>query len=79
MLRRLAAAVDPALQLEGIISAAERARHGQQQFPRYLAIGTTALMLAALLLSAASISPGSRGFGRDPASLPDRAASWCRR
>ena len=53
-LRRLAAAVDPALQLEGIISAAERARHGQQ-FPRYLAIGTTALMLAALLLSAAGI------------------------
>jgi predicted permease len=53
-LRDLAAAVDPALQLDGVISAAER--HTQtQQVARYLAIGTTAAMLSALLLSAAGI------------------------
>ena len=53
-LRELAVAVDPALQLDGVISAAERHRQ-TRQFPRYLAIGTTAAMLSALLLSAAGI------------------------
>ena len=53
-LRELAAAVDPMLQLDGLISAAERHRQWRQ-FPRYIAIGTTAVTLSVLLLSAAGI------------------------
>jgi predicted permease len=53
-LRQIAAAVDPQLQLTEIITAAERHRQGRL-FPRYLAIGTTMVMLSVLLLSAAGI------------------------
>jgi hypothetical protein len=53
-LRELALSVDPALQLDGLTSAAERHRQ-ISQVPRYLAIGTTAAMVSALLLSAAGI------------------------
>ena len=53
-LREIAAAVDPDLQLEGLASATELHRE-QRQFPRYLAIATTAVMVCGLLLSAAGI------------------------
>jgi hypothetical protein len=53
-LREIAAAVDPELQLDQLASAATRERE-TRQFPRYLAIGTTAVTLSVLLLSAAGI------------------------
>jgi predicted permease len=53
-LRELAAAVDPGLQLDGLACAAELHEQGQQ-FLRYVAIGTTAVTLSVLLLSAAGI------------------------
>jgi predicted permease len=53
-LRHIAAAVDPHLQLMGVITGVERHRQGRQ-FPRYLAMGTTMVMLSVLLLSAAGI------------------------
>ncbi|MEP6833810.1 MAG: ABC transporter permease [Gemmatimonas sp.] len=53
-LRGLAAAVDPVLQIDGLISADERLRQ-RQLFPRYLAIGMSALTVSVLLLSAAGI------------------------
>lgn len=53
-LREIAAAVDPALQLEELVSAAERHRQNTRG-ARLWAIGTTAAMLSVLLLSAAGI------------------------
>jgi predicted permease len=53
-LRGIAADVDRTLQLEGLVSSAERHRQSKQ-FSRYLAIATTAVMLSVLLLSAAGI------------------------
>lgn len=53
-LREIAAAVDPALQLDGLVSAAERHRQ-RRQAARYFAVGITAAMLSVLLLSAAGI------------------------
>jgi predicted permease len=53
-LRRVAAAVDPGLQLDELVSAAEQRRQGLS-FLRYLAIGTATVMLSVLLLSAAGI------------------------
>ena len=53
-LREIAAAIDPALQLEGLVSAAERQRQWRRG-KHFLAIATTAAMLSVLLLSAAGI------------------------
>jgi len=53
-LRRLAIAVDPVLQIDRLISADERSRQ-TRLFPRYIAIGTSALTPSVLLLSAAGI------------------------
>jgi predicted permease len=53
-LRSIAAAIDPALQLDGLVSAAEQHRLSLQ-FSRWFAIGTAAMMLSVLLLSAAGI------------------------
>jgi len=53
-LRAIAVAVDPGLQIHGLVSAAERHRQARQ-FSRYVAIATTAVMLSVLLLSAAGI------------------------
>jgi predicted permease len=53
-LRELAAAVDPMLQVDDLVTAAERHRQNEQ-LSRYVGFGTTAVMLSALLLSAAGI------------------------
>ena len=53
-LRAMAAAVDPLLQLDQLVTAAERHRQSQR-FLRYIGIGTLAVMLSVLLLSAAGI------------------------
>jgi ABC-type antimicrobial peptide transport system permease subunit len=53
-LRELAASVDPMLQVDDLTSAAERHRQSDQ-VSRYVGFGTTAVMLSALLLSAAGI------------------------
>ncbi|MEX2284745.1 MAG: ABC transporter permease [Gemmatimonadota bacterium] len=53
-LREIAAAVDPALQLDELMSQADMYRQGKL-FPRYIAIGTTVLTVSVLLLSAAGI------------------------
>jgi hypothetical protein len=53
-LRELAAGVDPTLQLDRLIGAAERHRQWRL-VPRYIAIGTTAVTMSVLLLSAAGI------------------------
>lgn len=53
-LRELAAAVDPALQLDGLTVAAERHRQSRQ-LSRWVGFGVIAAMVSALLLSAAGI------------------------
>jgi putative ABC transport system permease protein len=53
-LRSIAAVVDPALQLDGPVSAAEHHRLSLR-FARWFAIGSTAMLLSVLLLSAAGI------------------------